>query len=163
MAGLSRIRGPSPAPRPRSPRILEPPFADPTRLVFLITKLISGICRMNSDQLHDQFYDHFVDPAYDQFKILVEQNCDPVPPIDAIIVYYTFEKGLRTFLQQEPAFLHPTDADIDDDRDSIRVNCIFTSPEFEYQQYLQRRYNFPPIPWPSSTSLQDRFFSRGRI
>jgi hypothetical protein len=111
----------------------------------------------------EQFIDHFIDNVYDQFKILVEQSCDPVPPIDAILVYYIFEKGLRTFLQEEPAFLHPANADIDDDRDALRISCIFTHAEFEYQQHLQRIYNFPPIPWPSSTSLQDRFFSRGRI
>jgi hypothetical protein len=101
----------------------------------------------------NRLFEQLSDEVYDQFKKLVREQCDPQPPVDVILVYFLFERGLRTFLYDEPSFLHPLTANIDDERDTLRVGCIFTPAEFEYQQQLRNRYKFPPIPWPSTSFL----------
>jgi hypothetical protein len=99
----------------------------------------------------DSLFEQLSDDVYDNYKKLVLDTCDPQPPIDVILVYFLFERGLRTFLLDEPTFLHPLSADIDDERDTVRIGCIFTPAEFEYQQQLRTRYKLPPIPWPSTS------------
>ncbi len=101
----------------------------------------------------NSLFEQISDEVFDQFKNLIRDQCDPQPPDDVVLVYYLFERSLRTFLYEEPSFLHPLTANIDSERDTLRIGSIFTLAEFEYQQQIRRRYKLPPIPWPSTSFL----------